>query len=187
MWFWLWTTVLSLLLSSIYPKLYIQNIWEDFINISCVWKRTQENFCDQHTLLGTKMPRSPLPVTWMLWPTESVPALTENMCRCSQDGVTALVSSGWGTWNKEAKILMTPGEWAWGIPVTALAPVPELMTRHRHFSKGKFIKPWTGEAGNGGSDQRAGGHAMCHLPCSLMFSKILCYYAALCVCVLQYT
>ena len=57
----------------------------------------------------------------------------------------------------------------------------------RHFSKGKFIKPWTGEGGKGGSDQRAGDHAMCQLSCSLVFSKIQCYYAGLCVCVLQYT
>ena len=53
----------------------------------------------------------------------------------------------------------------------------------RHFFKGKFIKPWTGEAGKGGgSDQRAGDHAMCHLRCSLVFSKILCYYSGLYVC-----
>ena len=55
----------------------------------------------------------------------------ENMCRCSQDGVTAFVSSGWGTWNKEAETLITPGGWGWGIPVTALASVTELMTRHK--------------------------------------------------------
>ena len=34
---------------------------------------------------------------------------------------------------------------------------------------------------------RAGDHAICHLLCSLMFSKMQCYYAGLCVCVLQYT
>ena len=39
-----------------------------------------------------------------------------------------------------------------------------------------------GEAGNGGSDQRAGDHAMCHLPCSLMFSQIQYYYAGLYKC-----
>ena len=38
-----------------------------------------------------------------------------------------------------------------------------------------------------GGQIRAGGHAMCHSPCSLLFSKIKCYYAGLCVCVLQYT
>ena len=57
----------------------------------------------------------------------------------------------------------------------------------RYFSKGKFIKPWTGEGGKGGSDQRAGDHAICQLSYSLVFSKIQCYYAGLCVCVLQYT
>ena len=50
------------------------------------------------------------------------------------------MSSGWGAGNKEAELLMMPGGWGWGIAVTALAPVTELMTRHRHFSKGKFIK-----------------------------------------------
>ena len=41
----------------------------------------------------------------------SVPALMKNMCRCSQDGVTTFVSSGWGAGNKEAEIHMTPGGW----------------------------------------------------------------------------
>ena len=85
--FWLQTIVLSLLPSSIYPKLNTQNIWEDFINISSVWKRTQEN-CDQHPVLGTKMPCSPFPVTRMQWLAESVPALMGNLCRWSQDRVT---------------------------------------------------------------------------------------------------
>ena len=100
MWFWLQTTVLSLLLSSIYPKQYTQNIWEDFINISSVWKRTQENFCDQHTVLGTKMPCSPLPVTWMQWPAEFVPAVMENLCRCSQDRVTHICELRVGRWEQ---------------------------------------------------------------------------------------
>ena len=39
-----------------------------------------------------------------------------------------------------------------------------------------------GEAGKGGSDQRAGDNAMCHLPCSLLFSRILCHYSGLYVC-----
>ena len=50
------------------------------------------------------------------------------------------MNSGSGARNKEAELLMMPGGWGWGIAVTALAPVTELMTRHRHFSKGKFIK-----------------------------------------------
>ena len=54
------------------------------------------------------------------------------------------------------------------------------MTRHRHFSNEKFIKSWKGEGGR--RDQRAGGHTMCHLPCTLMFSKIHCYYAGLYKC-----
>ena len=36
--------------------------------------------------------------------------------------------------------------------------------------------------GKGGSDQRAGDNAMCHLPCSLLFSRILCHYSGLYVC-----
>ena len=94
MWFWLQTTVLSLLLSSIYPKWCTQNIEEDFINISCVWKRTQGNFCDQHTVLGTKMPYCPFLVTWLQWLAESVPTLMENLCRCSQDVNTHLWVQG---------------------------------------------------------------------------------------------
>ena len=97
-------------------------------------------------------------------------------------GWHTFVSSGWGAGNKEAELLMMPGGWGWGIAVTALAPVTELMTRHRHFSKGKFIKSWIREAGKGGSDQRAGDRAMCHLPCSLLFSRILCHYSGLYVC-----
>ena len=97
-------------------------------------------------------------------------------------GWHTFVSSGWGAGNKEAELLRMPGGREWGIPVTAQAPVTELMTRHRHFSKGKFIKSWTGEAWKEGSDQRAGDHAMCHLPCSLLFSRILCYYSGLYVC-----
>ena len=54
------------------------------------------------------------------------------------------------------------------------------MTRHRHFSNEKFIKSWKGEGGR--TDQRTGGHTMCHLPCSLMFLKIQCYYAGLYKC-----
>ena len=100
MWFWLQTTVLSLLLSSIYPKRYTHNIWEDFINISSVWKRTQENFCNQHHVLGTKMPCSPLPVTQMQWPAESVPAVMENLCRCSQDRVTHICELRVGRWEQ---------------------------------------------------------------------------------------
>ena len=100
MWFWLQTTVLSLLLSSIYPKQYTQNIWEDFIIISSVLKRTQENFCNQHHVLGTKMPCSPLPVTQMQWPAESVPALMENLCRCTQDGVTHISELRVGCWEQ---------------------------------------------------------------------------------------
>ena len=97
------------------------------------------------------------------------------------------VSSGWGAGNKEAELLTMPGGWGWGIPAQHKLLSLNSQQDTRHFSEGKSIKPWIGEAGKGGSDQRAGGHAMCHLPCSLMFSKILCYYAALCVCVLQYT
>ena len=39
------------------------------------------------------------------------------------------MNSGWGAGNKKAAILRMPGGWGWGIPVTALAPVPELVTR----------------------------------------------------------
>ena len=92
--FWLQTIVLSLLPSSIYPKLNTQNIWEDFINISSVWKRTQEN-CDQHPVLGTKMPCSPFPVTQMQWPAESAPGW--GTCTdAHKTGWHILVSSGWG-------------------------------------------------------------------------------------------
>ena len=55
-------------------------------------------------------------------------------------GWQTFVGSGQGPGKREPKLLMMPGGWGWGIPVTALAPVTELMTRHRHFSKGKLIK-----------------------------------------------
>ena len=41
------------------------------------------------------------------------------------------VSSGWGAGNREAKILMMPGGWRWGILITAQAPVTELLIRHK--------------------------------------------------------
>ena len=182
MWFWLQTAVLSLLPSSIYPKQNIQNIWEDFINISSVWKRTQENFCDQHPVLGTKMPCSPFPVTRMQWLAESVPALMGNLCRCSQDRVTHISELRVGLGTRRLR-----HSWCQEGGGGESLSQHELLSLNswqdtRHFSKGKLIKSWMGEAGKGGSDQRAGDNAMCHLPCSLLFSRILCHYAGLYVC-----
>ena len=37
-------------------------------------------------------------VTWMQWPAESVPALMENLCRCSQDGETDIYKSRVRCW-----------------------------------------------------------------------------------------
>ena len=54
--------------------------------------------------------------------------------------VTDIVSSGGDAGNKKAAILRMPGGWGWGIPVTVLALVTELKTRHRLFSEGKLIK-----------------------------------------------
>ena len=180
--FWLQTTVLSLLLSSIYPKRNTQNIWEDFINISSVWKRTQENFCDQHPVLGTKMPCSPFPVTRMQWLAESVPALMGNLCRCSQDRVTHISELRVGLGTRRLR-----HSWCQEGGGGESLSQHELLSLNswqdtRHFSKGKLIKSWMGEAGKGGSDQRAGDNAMCHLPCSLLFSRILCHYSGLYVC-----
>ena len=181
MWFWLQTAVLSLLPSSIYPKQNIQNIWEDFINISSVWKRTQEN-CDQHPVLGTKMPCSPFPVTRMQWLAESVPALMGNLCRCSQDRVTHISELRVGLGTRRLR-----HSWCQEGGGGESLSQHELLSLNswqdtRHFSKGKLIKSWMGEAGKGGSDQRAGDNAMCHLPCSLLFSRILCHYSGLYVC-----
>ena len=39
--------------------------------------------------------------------------------------------SGQGPGKREPKLLMMPGGWGWGIPVTALAPVTQLMTSHK--------------------------------------------------------
>ena len=179
--FWLQTIVLSLLPSSIYPKLNTQNIWEDFINISSVWKRTQEN-CDQHPVLGTKMPCSPFPVTRMQWLAESVPALMGNLCRCSQDRVTHISELRVGLGTRRLR-----HSWCQEGGGGESLSQHELLSLNswqdtRHFSKGKLIKSWMGEAGKGGSDQRAGDNAMCHLPCSLLFSRILCHYSGLYVC-----
>ena len=101
-------------------------------------------------------------------------------------GWHTFVSSGWGAGNKEAELLRMPGGRGWGIPVTAQAPVTELMIRHRHFSKGKFIKSWRGEAGKG--EVRSDSWGPCHVwsalfPLALKDSVLLFRF----VCVLQYT
>ena len=189
MWFRLQTTILSLLLSGIYPKWYTQYIWEDFINISSVWKRTQENFCDQHPVLGTKMPCSALPVIRRQWPSitaESVSALMENLSRFTQDGVTHICELRVGHWKQGGWATQNARRVGVGHPCQGTSSCHWTHDKTQGTSLRKNSS-WIGQAWKGKSDQCAGDHAMCHLPCSLMFSKIQCYYAGLCVCLLQYT
>ena len=127
-------------------------------------------------------PCSPFPVTWMQWLAESVPALMGNLCRCSQDRVTHISELRVGLGTRRLR-----HSWCQEGGGGESLSQHELLSLNswqdtRHFSKGKLIKSWMGEAGKGGSDQRAGDNAMCHLPCSLLFSRILCHYSGLYVC-----
>lgn len=46
-------------------------------------------------------------------------------------GRQTFVGSGQDSGKREPKLLMMPGGWGWGIPVTALATVTELITSHK--------------------------------------------------------
>ena len=174
MWFWLANNSfkpasIKYISKVVHPK-YLRGFYKYLL---CLKKSSGELLWSAHCIWH----QLPSPVTRMQRPVESVPAMMGNLCRCTPD-ICELRVGCWeqGGWDTHDAKRVGVGNHCHSTPVI------ELMTRHRHFSKGKFIKPWTGEAGNGGSDQRAGGHAMGHLPCSLMFSKIQGYYAGLYVC-----
>ena len=184
MWFWLQTTVLSLLLSSIYPKWCTQNIEEDFINISCVWKRTQGNFCDQHTVLGTKMPYSPFLVTWMQRLAESAPTLMENLCRCSQDVVTQICEFRVGCWEQGGWDTHDARRVEVGNPYHSTSSCHWTLDKTQGTSLRENSSSYEQETvGKGGSDQ---SWRPCHVS-SVLFSQalkdsvLLCRFVCMCV------
>ena len=183
MWFWLQTTVLSLLLSSIYPKWYTQNIWEDFINISGVRKKNSgEPLWSAHS-------------TWHQNASLSSPcdrdAMTSRICSFIDEEHVQMLTR-WGNHICEFRV----GCWeqgGWTTHDVRRVGVGNLYhsTSSCHWTHDKTQDTSLREnsssheeerLGKGRSDQTAGDHAMCDLPCSLLFSRILCYYSGLYVC-----
>ena len=84
----------------------------------------------------------------LLSPPCDVDAMTRRSCSCSDAELVQMLTR-WmtdiceirvGRWEQEGCYTQNARRVGWGIPVTVLAPVTELMTRHWHFSKGKLIK-----------------------------------------------
>ena len=176
----------QVLLSSIYPKWYTQNIWEDFINISGVRKKNSgEPLWSAHS-------------TWHQNASLSSPcdrdAMTSRICSCIDEEHVQMLTrwgnhicefrvgcweqGGWDTHDARRVGVRNPyhstSACHWTHDKTQDTSLRENSSSHEQKRLGK------------GGQIRAGGHAMCHSPCFLPFSKIQCYYAGLWVCVLQY-
>ena len=106
----------------------------------------------------------------------------KNWCRCSQDGVTHICELRVGCWEQ--------GGWATQDARRVGVGNPCHSTSSCHWTHDKTQGTSLRENSSSREQERigkwgqirAGDHAMCHLPCSLMFSKIQCYYAGLYKC-----
>ena len=119
---------------------------------------------------------SPLPVMQIQQSAESLLTLMENLCRCTQDRVIDICGFRVGYWEQGGWATHDARRAGWGISATSLEPSLNSWQETRHFCKGKFIKPWSGEGSKGGQTREL--EAMPRVSCAALLLWKSQYYCA---------
>ena len=127
-----------------------------------------------HLTIRTLSP--PLPVMQIQQSAESLLTLMENLCRGTQNRVTDICEFRIGYWEQGGWATHDTRRAGWGISATVLEPSLNSWQDTRHFSKGKFIKPWSGETGKGGQTREL--EAMPSVSCAALVYFESQYYCA---------